>query len=160
MIIVIDDFFSKNDHVEILRQYESDMFPDHDSYFKRDTHAFIEKIISSSRKYVDYGNHVGYEMHYNGSVLNPHRDKDQDLFFKTKEQVFPLIGLVYYIKAKGTGGELVFPEDGASISPRERRLIIFERHMLHLVNEFQGERVSLGINPWDNIPLAYRSRYE
>ena len=78
MIIVIDDFFSKNDHAEILRQYESDMFPNRDSYFKRDTHAFVEKIISSSRIYVSFPSHVGYEMHYNGSVLNPHRDKDQE----------------------------------------------------------------------------------
>ncbi len=95
-------------------------------------------------------------MHFNGSILNPHRDKDQKLFWETEEQVFPLIGLVYYIKAPTDGGKLVFPEDGATVTPKERRLIIFERHMLHYVIEFKGERVSLGINPWDHVPTAYR----
>ena len=84
------------------------------------------------------------------------RDKDQKLFWETEEQVFPLIGLVYYIKAPTDGGKLVFPEDGATVTPKERRLIIFERHMLHYVIEFKGERVSLGINPWDHVPTAYR----
>ena len=156
MIVIIDNFFSKSNHAEILEQYESDQFPNHDAYFSRGHHIFVEEIIKASRKYVDYDDHVGYEMHFNGSTLNPHRDKDQKLFWETEEQVFPMIGLVYYIKASTDGGKLVFPEDGATVTPKERRLIIFERHMLHYVIEFKGERVSLGINPWDHVPTAYR----
>ena len=156
MIVVIDDFFSKNDHAEIVNQHESNQFPDHDTYFDRDQHAFVEEIITTSRRYIDYDEHIGYEMHVNNGKLNPHRDKDQKLFWETQEQVFPLVGLVYYIKAPSFGGELVFPEDGATVSPKDRRLIIFERHMLHYVNEYEGERISLGINPWDHVPTAYR----
>ena len=156
MIVVIDNFFSKSNQAEIREQYESHQFPDNDTYFNRGHHTFVEEIIEASRKYVNYDSHVGYEMHFNGSTLNPHRDKDQKLFWETEKQVFPLIGLVYYIKAPTDGGKLVFPEDGATVTPKERRLIIFERHMLHYVIEFKGERVSLGINPWDHVPTAYR----
>ena len=156
MIVMIDNFFSKNDHAEILEKYESNHFSDHFVYFNCGQHAFVEEIITASRRYVDYDNHVGYEMRFNGGTLNPHRDKDEKLFRETRKQVFPLIGLVYYIKAPTDGGKIIFPEEGATISPKERRLIIFERHMLHYINEFKGERVSLGINPWDHPPTAYR----
>ena len=144
---MIDNFFSKNDHAEILEKYESNHFSDHFVYFNCGQHAFVEEIITASRKYVDYDNHVGYEMRFNGGTINPHRDKDEKLFDEKNILSFPLCTIIYYPHVDNMkGGELLLGND--KILPRTNRMVIFASGISHNVENFTGDRISMMVNPW------------
>ena len=56
--------------------------------------------------------------------------------------------MVFYTKVKNLkGGELLIED--TIVVPKENRLVIFGPGLNHKVNEFQGERVSFNINPWN-----------
>jgi hypothetical protein len=43
-------------------------------------------------------------------------------------------------------------ENGVEVVPKENRLVIFSKGLYHGVEEFEGVRTSININPW-NTPL-------
>ena len=68
---------------------------------------------------------------------------------------FPVCSLVFYTEIKDLqGGELIVED--TIITPKENRLVIFSPGLLHKVNEFEGKRVSLSINPWNRLLERYK----
>ena len=52
------------------------------------------------------------------------------------------------------GGELIVED--TIITPKENRVVIFGPGLIHKVNEFEGQRVSLSINPWNRLLEKYK----
>jgi len=99
--------------------------------------------------------------------LDTHKDKDETLYEKTGEFVYPKIGTVFYpIDHKVEGGELMvysgdeYPTDDTPadiILPKYNRLIIFDASKWHCVKEItKGTRYAIAINLWDKKPLAFK----
>ncbi|MDX1488974.1 MAG: PAS-domain containing protein, partial [Acidiferrobacterales bacterium] len=92
----------------------------------------------------------GQQMHY-------HQDKDEKLYWQTKEMVHPLIGTVYYPAGLPfTGGELVIDKRHL-IAPRPNSLIAFHGDAFHGVQRVKsGIRQSIALNLWDVTPVSYQ----
>ena len=57
------------------------------------------------------------------------------------------MSIVYYpIIDNMSGGELILEKD--VVVPKVNRVVIFKPGMYHYVNEFEGTRYSMLINPW------------
>ena len=152
MIIVLDSVFKSIDFIS-----ESlPAFPENDTWFEPGTYQFIDKIIDIASKYFDMPGYIGYEMHKNTISLGYHHDKDEMLYATTGIFSFPLCSIVYYPHIQNLrGGELRFED--VTIKPITNRLVMFESSLPHLVAEHTGTRISIGINPWKEKPLAYRT---
>lgn len=99
---------------------------------------------------------AGYEIWSNLHAPSWHLDKDEDLYHQENILNFPNFSIVYYLHVGEDlkGGELC--TEDITVKPKTNRLIAFSKGILHKVNEFEGERVAISINPWMKIPLAYR----
>jgi hypothetical protein len=153
MIIIIDDVFNEND-INFIRE-NIPLYPTNDTWFDKGKNNFIDIIIDQCSKYFDLSGMIGYEMHKN--IIGPdyHQDKDELLFLTKGIKSFPLCGIVYYPLIENlSGGELKF--ENLSVKPINNRLVIFSPSLPHMVNPHKGTRISLGINPWNSKPLAYR----
>jgi hypothetical protein len=129
--------------------------PQGDTWFDFGQHPCVEQLIKISGKYFDVSAAIGYEMHKN--VIGPkyHYDKDEMLFETTGVLSLPLCSIVYYPKVENMqGGDLVFND--LILLPIPNRLVIFSPDRMHGVNDHTGTRISVGINPWAEKPLAYR----
>ena len=61
---------------------------------------------------------------------------------------FPICSCVYYPEINvSLGGDLLF--ETMRIKPLTNRLVIFSPNMLHTVEDFMGNRLSVAVNPWD-----------
>lgn len=98
----------------------------------------------------------GYEIWSNLHAPSWHLDKDEDLCHQKNILNFPKCSIVYYLHVDEDlkGGE--FCTEDITVKPKTNRLIVFSEGILHKVNEFEGERVAISINPWMKTPLAYR----
>ena len=78
-----------------------------------------------------------------------HEDVDEDLRYQEGKLRHPLIASIYYLDVDlSRGGRLIFPKDGVEVKPRTNRLVLFDPHMIHGVEPFEGTRVALAVNPW------------
>ena len=68
----------------------------------------------------------------------------------------PQYTVLYYVKSPESGGELEL-ETGDLIKPLQNRCISFACNMSHRVREYKGNRVSIGIIWWFDIPVIYGS---
>lgn len=95
---------------------------------------------------------VGQQMHY-------HQDKDERLFWRTKEIIHPMIGTVYYPAGLPfTGGELVIDKRHL-VAPGPNGLVAFHGNAFHGVQMVKsGVRQSLALNLWDVTPEAYGAK--
>ena len=96
-----------------------------------------------------------------------HKDKDEALYEKTGEYVYPKIGTIFYpVDHNIEGGELIvydgdeYPTDDTPadiILPKYNRLIIFDASKWHSVKEItKGTRYAIAINLWDKQPQALK----
>jgi hypothetical protein len=149
MIVILDDI--KFDSI-------IDLLPgmtQGDGWFEFGQYKCIDQILDIARKYFDLSEAIGYEMHKNLKGPRYHYDKDEQLYATQKILSFPLCGIVYYPKIENMqGGDLAF--DNVMLLPITNRLVIFSPELAHGVNNFSGTRISIGINPWKEKPLAYR----
>jgi hypothetical protein len=152
MIHIFDDALSNDD----LKEVQSKMWswPTPDTWWEFGSEPVIEKIIGMAGQYFDVSNAVGYEMHRNDLPPNPHYDKDELLYQTTGQLSFPLCGIVYYPWEENLNmGHILFDE--IAIKPKTNRLLIFRGDLFHNGIPHTGVRVSIGINPWREKPLAY-----
>lgn len=163
MIVIQDNFLSETEHANLFDLFITRGFAiDRDQWYDRGSLWFADLMTDESRKYFSFENdYIGYEVHANTAAVRPHRDKDELLarVSEGKEILYPLVGIVYYLKVTAdNGGELVFLEDGVTVIPKNNRLVIFQRDLLHGVNPIlkNHQRISIGINPWNKLPLAYQ----
>ena len=61
---------------------------------------------------------------------------------------------LYYVKTPNNGGKLEL-ETGDMFSPLQNRLVIFPANLRHKVQPYAGNRVSIGIIWWNELPSIY-----
>ena len=93
-----------------------------------------------------------------GESMHPHVDKDEKLYWSTKEFRHPYISTVYYpAQAPYEGGELVINNQNL-IKPLPNQLIAFRGTLPHGVQRIKsGSRRSIALNLWDRTPGAYKT---
>lgn len=91
-----------------------------------------------------------------GQGMHIHQDKDERLFWRTKEMRHPLFGTVYYpVGLPFSGGELVVDKKHL-VSPEPDSLVAFHGDAFHGVQKVKsGNRRSIAINLWASTPVAY-----
>lgn len=91
-----------------------------------------------------------------GARMHPHVDKDERLFWSTKEVRHPLISTVFYPGPTAfAGGELVI-DNRHLVSPGANQLVAFRGTLTHAVQAVKsGTRVSIALNLWAETPTAY-----
>ena len=112
---------------------------------------FCIEILTIASKYFDFSKIVGYEF-WGQNNTKPgtwHYDKDEKLYSKKKELVFPVCSTIYYLEVSDLVGGRLFVENDV-ITPRTNRLVLFPPGKYHTVEDFTGKRVSLLVNPWDH----------
>ena len=112
----------------------------------------IETVAPPSLAGVEYWSNslaVGAHMHF-------HQDKDEGLYWRSKELRHPLIGTVYYPAGQSfTGGELVVDRKHL-ISPGPNCLVAFHGDAFHGVQKVKtGTRRSIALNLWAVTPINY-----
>ena len=112
---------------------------------------FCIEILTIASKYFDFSKIVGYEF-WGQNNTKPgtwHYDKDEKLYSKKKELVFPVCSTIYYLEVSDLVGGRLFVENDV-ITPRTNRLVLFPPGKYHAVEDFTGKRVSLLVNPWNH----------
>jgi len=147
-VIVIDDALPTIPSVNIEGINWYDLEEDHPNK------VFCLTILHLAGQYVDLSNVIGYEFwSHNGTRPEWHYDKDEELFTSEGVLTHPICSTVYYAEAsKLRGGELLLGND-LVIVPKPNRLVIFPPGKYHTVKPYEGNRVSLLINPWSH-PLC------
>ena len=112
---------------------------------------FCIEILTIASKYFDFSKIVGYEF-WGQNNTKPgtwHYDKDEKLYSKKKELVFPVCSTIFYLEVSDLVGGRLFVENDV-ITPRTNRLVLFPPGKYHTIEDFTGKRVSLLVNPWDH----------
>jgi len=148
-VIIIDDALPKIPSIDIKGINWYDLEEDHPHK------VFCLTILHLAGQYVDLSNAVGYEFwsHNGTKPTGWHYDKDDILCVEEDEYNFPICSTVYYSEvSKLRGGELLLGND-LVIIPKPNRLVIFPPGIYHTVKPYEGNRISLLINPWSH-PLC------
>ncbi len=159
--IIVDNFFAE-DRLEvyqnkILNRIEniplSWFLIDEDHEYQ----DFCSDLISLSKKFYDLSDAIGYEFwtQHNSRPESIHYDKDEILWEKNNELKYPICSIVFYLYTKKLIGGNLHLEDGTIITPKENRVVMFSPGIVHYVEEFEGQRTSMLVNPWTYKPLAY-----
>jgi len=96
---------------------------------------------------------------YNIRPIDPQWHNDIDSYCtaygKTHyPKMLPETTMIYYIKTPEIGGELEL-ETGDLIRPLQNRFVSFPCNLAHRVREYKGNRVSIGIIWWYDLPSIY-----
>jgi len=156
--VILDDVI----HRDSLNSLQSDFFskirdnPIKEKWYSYDEDHLFKDIctpfLQLANSYFDLSSCTGYEfwIQNNSRPSRRHLDKDQQLLKEKGIYSFPLCSIIYYISVDENlvGGKLDI-EDDIIITPKTNRMIIFPPGRYHYVQPFQGQRVSLLINPWD-----------
>jgi hypothetical protein len=157
MIYIFDDTF-KQEEIEAVQKWAVSL-PRDDTWFEMSELLFAQQLFDLAGKYFDLSNTVGCEMHINYETPDPHKDKDEEAWFSNKQMIHPLCSIVYYPKIEiSQGGKLFFPDAGVVVTPKTNRTVIFRSDLLHSGTPCVGVRQSIGLNPWDRVPLTYQTR--
>jgi hypothetical protein len=115
-----------------------------------------EKLLTLAGAYVDLRHRVGYEVVTNIVPQPMHFDRDDLLWSSKKIMKFPLCSIVYYPYVNVLeGGQLHI--EGEDFEVKTNRMILFPSGKMHRAKPFKGTRISVGILPWDEVPMAYQN---
>jgi hypothetical protein len=156
MIYIFDDTF-KQEELSAVQSWAEDLSED-DTWFELSELQYAQQLLNIAGKHFDLSSVIGCEMHINYDAPEPHRDKDEETWFTHRQLIHPLCSIVYYPKIEMQGGKLVFTEEGVTVTPKTNRTVIFRSDLLHSGTPCAGVRQSIGINPWDRLPLAHQTR--
>tara|TARA_B100001093_G_scaffold140310_1_gene132860 strand:- start:1551 stop:2084 length:534 start_codon:yes stop_codon:yes gene_type:complete len=169
---IIDNFFSDSEYKQFVIDSKA-----HDREFgnynsatkyitKNKMSNEFKKIISASYKKLNYQGVVYWpqnsKYHSKNGVLDFPRHKDYTEFIENGNSVtrIPEITFVYYVELSKnySGGELMIYTDESDatkvevVVPQKNRLVIFDGNNEHEVMGFDGDRLSVVLNPWDTAP--------
>ena len=123
-------------------------------------YALVSKTYPNNQKL------TGATAWYNIRPINPqwHNDIDSYCTYNKKPYypyTLPDYTYLYYMKAPESGGYLEI-DTGDLIQPKINRLVYFPCQYTHRVQPYEGNRVSIGIIWWYDIPSIYGklSEYE
>ena len=152
--VIIDNVLD-SDSVSRLKESIDESTRDPFFYKMDDRHLydnFSLSMIEIAKQFYDLSSFVGYEFwtRLNTCVSGWHHDKDERLYDEQKILSYPLCSIIYYPHVYNMkGGELLLGDD--KVSPKTNRMVIFAPGILHNVEEFTGERISMMVNPWSRI---------
>jgi hypothetical protein len=117
----------------------------------------LQKILKIVNNHFDLSNMLGVECWSNINVHTGwHIDFDDMEMFKTKQLKTPICSIVYYVKINNLiGGNLITKTE--SYTPKTNDLVTFKPGLIHNVEKFSGERMSIAINPWEYKIETYKS---
>lgn len=154
MIVIIDDVLS-DDELELSKNQfimnEKTDWVDMNLNTIMKLNSAFGKIMRKVNNHFDLSSMVGCEI-WSHHTTRPdwHFDKDENSNEKTGELIFPICSIVFYPFIKNlVGGRLLTGTE--QILPKTNRLIAFSPGIYHTVEPFQGERLSIAINPWDHV---------
>ena len=109
----------------------------------------LDKILKIASEHFDLSKMVGCECWAHFNTGPPwHIDQDDELFHRTGEIKTPICSIVYYpIINNLIGGKFITKTE--SITPIANSLLIFAPRIEHAIEQFNGNRASIAINPWD-----------
>mgnify|MGYP001544482467 CR=1 FL=1 len=162
-LVIIDDYLPKEEFLDLkkrsLKMMGSQIL--YPTYYGLETtisHDYMELsdiMLYEASKHYDLKSYVGYEIwtQNNTRPAGKHTDKDDIYYEITGKEVNPICTVVYYLKVDHflKGGKLNLESVGELI-PKENRMIIFGPGLYHEVHEYEGERVSVILNPWNKPP--------
>lgn len=154
LVHVVDDVFPQ-DILHAVQQWANQL-PEVDTWYEFENMFYGNDLVEMAKEYFDLTGAIGCEMHRNYLQPKPHHDKDEKLYATTGEMKFPLCGIVYYPFIAMRGGHLIFPEAEIAVGPKTNRAVFFRCDLFHDGVPFEGVRQSVGINPWTELPLAYK----
>ena len=112
-------------------------------------------LVSAIHEIIDY-EVLGSTAWYNIRPKNPtwHNDISSyctrnGKFYEPK--ILPPYTFIYYMREAKAGGNLTF-RNGSTVKPIANRLAYFPASDDHKVEQYTGNRVSIGIIPWPEIP--------
>ena len=151
--VIIDNLLNPDDLKNIQDKVESEnTMPTYwyDISQQHDYFNLCHLLLITANNHYDLSDVIGYEFWGHKNTRPPggwHYDKDEIAFHRDGIYKFPVCSIIYYPVIENLiGGELILNKD--VITPRTNRLIIFKSGVYHYVNEFEGKRYSLLINPW------------
>jgi hypothetical protein len=155
--VVIENFFS-NDELIYFKSQLGNIEVHHkktsevqwfDKNQPHEYYALTSKLIDVAKQFYNLTDYIGYEFwtQHNSRPNGWHHDKDESYHANTSKLKFPICSIVYYLIVENLkGGKLHLEKD--IITPEENKLIIFAPGVEHYVEEFEGNRCSVLINPW------------
>ena len=156
--IIIDNAFDgsliENTLKKLGKNNNSEIWCDLNS--KHEYEILCKSLLNECSKYYNLDLCLGYEFwtQNNSRPTDWHYDKDEQLWETTGNYKFPICSIVFYLKVNNLVGGLLHLGD-TIITPKTNRMIIFPPAVFHYVEEFEGERISFLLNPWDyNISLG------
>jgi hypothetical protein len=161
MLIVLDNVLSEEDMVKMHVFFADNpnnrnmQWADGDIEAIKEAHSPLTQLVQVAGKYFDINDMCGIEFwsHY-GTKPNWHKDRDEKLAATTGVDKYPLCSIVYYAHIENLiGGR--FMTESEIIVPRNNRMLIFSPGILHTVEDYQGTRLSVSVNPWEQTPLEY-----
>lgn len=153
MLTLIHDVLTEEENRQIINffyRYPDSVWIDIDIEKTEFGHFALKKILSIANRHFDLSKTIGCECwsHFN-SGPPWHLDQDDERFCRTGEIITPLCSIVYYASIKNLQGGN-FKTRTESITPVHNSLLVFGPGIEHTIDEFNGERVSISINPWDH----------
>lgn len=152
MIFVGDDIFTDIELNEVYQKYNNHKSTIPLSWIGHDAaDQYVQKLSSIASKFIEISTSTGFEVwsQYN-TRTGWHYDKNEHKFNTTGELEYPLCSIIFYpyVDSDLIGGEL-HTDIGIKISPKTNRIIIMSPGVMHVVNDYKGERFSLLVNPWE-----------
>jgi hypothetical protein len=112
-----------------------------------DMHVGERQLIDVAATLFNLNGMVGSEIWSNVNSVVPHWhiDKDERHYEATGEFKFPLCTIVYYPYVKDLkGGRLkLYETEDLIITPKQNMVVVFPSNIPHIVEPFEGERLSV-----------------
>lgn len=160
--VIIDNYLPEEEFSHLKKETLEEMGTSimHPSFYDLKTtvdHPYIniaDIMLNAASEYYDLESIVGYEIwtHNNTRPGGRHTDKDDMYYEITGKERHPVCTIVYYLNVDH------FLKDGrlkldniATIVPKENRVVIFPPGVWHEVEKYEGDRVSIVMNPWNTL---------
>jgi len=166
MIKITDNFLEK-EHYDDLNKLHTEYASVHWYGESCSPKNSLHKLIASTHySWMNYGHKLHYSEKLSGATawynirpIDPQWHNDIDSYctqngVKHAPKKLPKYTFLYYMRSPDSGGELEL-ETGDLIQPLTNRLVRFPCNMPHRVRPYTGNRVSVGIIWWYDIPKIY-----
>lgn len=156
--IVLDEVLTTSERKSIVNYcYNNSNYVNNMDWYKIESATDWQlKLIDIASNYFELNDMIGIESwaHMN-SRPDWHIDQDEWAFSKGIIER-PICSIVFYPFVDLVDGGDFVTED-KKISPKTNRALIFSPGIKHKVDAWNGQRISVAINPWNIIPFSYRN---
>lgn len=153
---IIDDILPYHLHQQMIDLYDRERF--HAFKYTNDLTFAERRLIDHAQKFFNLASMVGTEIWSNVNEVVPHWhvDKDEKLHEETGQMSYPLCTILYYpiVDDNLEGGRItLYEENSVVITPKTNRVVFFSSDIPHIVEPFNGKRVSVVSCPFSYNPL-------